>query len=104
MIYTALIMGFTGSLHCIGMCSPLAMTVTKISSNAMANRLLYNTGRIFTYGLLGAIIASIGFAFPILNYQNILSLIMGLALILIGFASVSRSPIPFVTVALSKSS
>ncbi len=102
MIYAALIMGFAGSLHCIGMCSPLAMTVTRVSPNAMTNRLLYNTGRIFTYGILGAIIASIGFAFPISKYQNLLSLIMGLALITIGLASVSRLSIPFITTLLSK--
>lgn len=102
MIYTALIMGFAGSLHCMGMCSPLAMTVTRVSSNVMTNRLLYNTGRIFTYGIVGAIIASIGFAFPISKYQNLLSLIMGLALITIGLASVSRLSIPFITTVLLK--
>ncbi|MBI1766983.1 MAG: sulfite exporter TauE/SafE family protein [Bacteroidetes bacterium] len=104
MIFVALIMGFAGSLHCIGMCSPLAMAITKVSSKALANRLLYNAGRILTYGIMGALIASIGFAFPISKYQNVLSLIMGLALIIIGFASVSRRPIPFITLVLSKSS
>jgi sulfite exporter TauE/SafE len=102
MIWTALILGFAGSLHCIGMCSPLAMAVTRTSANALVNRLLYNTGRIFTYGILGAVIASIGFAFPISKYQNLLSLILGLSLITIGLASISRLSIPLVTSALSR--
>jgi sulfite exporter TauE/SafE len=102
MIWTALILGFAGSLHCIGMCSPLAMVVTNVSSKTVINRLLYNIGRILTYGALGALIASIGFAFPIARYQNLLSLIMGLALITIGLANVSAFRVPFVTKSLSK--
>jgi sulfite exporter TauE/SafE len=102
MIFIALIMGFTGSLHCIGMCSPLAMAVTKKSSKAITNRLLYNSGRIFAYGIVGAFVASIGFTFPISKYQNLLSLIMGLALIIIGLTSISHLSIPFFTTGLSK--
>lgn len=102
MIFAALMMGFAGSLHCIGMCSPLAMAVTKVSPKVISNRLLYNSGRILTYGILGALIASIGFAFPISKYQNLLSLILGLALITIGLASVSRLSVPIITAVMSK--
>ncbi|GHN00301.1 membrane protein [Cytophagales bacterium WSM2-2] len=90
MIWTAFILGVTGSLHCIGMCSPLAMAVT---AKAIVNRLLYNMGRIFTYGAMGAIMASIGYVLPIAKYQNLLSLILGLTLIAIGLAGVSHSRI-----------
>lgn len=102
MIWTALILGFAGSLHCIGMCSPLAMAVTNLSTKAMSNRLLYNMGRIFTYGVLGAIIASVGFALPMAKYQDLLSVMMGIILVSIGFLSVTYWRISFVSVLLSK--
>lgn len=97
--WTAFILGFTGSLHCLGMCSPLAMSVTRISSSAFLNRLLYNTGRILTYGVFGSLVASFGLAVPLLRYQNLVSILLGTALIVVGL---TRSPIriPGVTRAL----
>ena len=90
MEWTALILGFTGSLHCLGMCSPLAMSVAGMSSSAFTNRLLYNGGRIFTYAVFGSIIASVGLAFPFLKYQTIVSILLGIALV---FTGLTRSPI-----------
>jgi hypothetical protein len=78
------------------------MAVTKVSSKVIGSRFLYNFGRIFTYGILGALIASIGFAFPISKYQNLLSLVMGLTLITAGLVSISRLSIPLVTSLLLK--
>jgi sulfite exporter TauE/SafE len=102
MIWTALILGFAGSLHCVGMCSPLSMAVTTISHSAMVNKILYNIGRVFTYGVFGATIASVGFAFPISEYQNLLSLALGIILITVGFISVTNLPVPGATRLLSK--
>jgi sulfite exporter TauE/SafE len=99
MIWTALIMGFAGSLHCIGMCSPLAMAITR---NALVNRLLYNIGRILTYGIMGGVIASIGFAFPVSRYQNLLSLLLGLLMVIVGFTSLAHVRISFGFRVLSK--
>jgi sulfite exporter TauE/SafE len=91
MIWTALILGFVGSLHCIGMCSPLAMAATTISAKLIINRLVYHSGRILVYGLLGALVASAGFAFQISKYQNAVSIVLGL--VLIAAASTNRFPI-----------
>jgi hypothetical protein len=99
-MWTALIMGFAGSFHCLGMCSPLAMAVTNMSPSILINRLLYNLGRIFIYGLLGAIVASVGLTLPITNYQNLLSILLGFLLLVIGFAGVSAIKIPIITRAL----
>jgi sulfite exporter TauE/SafE len=100
MFWTAFILGFAGSFHCMGMCSPLAMAVTNLSSKVMLSRILYNAGRILTYGILGSIVASAGLMFPMIKYQNLLSIILGLALLAIGLAGVSMIKIPFVTSAL----
>lgn len=100
MLWTAIILGFAGSLHCLGMCSPLAMAVTKISKNMIVSRLLYNGGRIFTYGLLGGVVASVGLGFPLIRYQNLLSMLLGVALLVIGFSGISSIRVPFLTKAL----
>jgi sulfite exporter TauE/SafE len=84
MVLTALIMGITGSLHCVGMCSPLAMAVGKMNTRAFLNRVIYNTGRIVTYGLLGLGIAGVGLAFPISKFQNLVSILLGIILLLAG--------------------
>ncbi|MBS1487219.1 MAG: sulfite exporter TauE/SafE family protein [Bacteroidetes bacterium] len=95
MLYTALIIGLAGSFHCIGMCSPLAMAVTHHSSQVVQHRLLYHSGRIVTYGFLGALITSVGFALPLARYQNLLSLSLGVLLIVVGLANFSHIKIKF---------
>jgi uncharacterized protein len=102
MVWTALILGFAGSLHCMGMCSPLMMSVTNMSSKVVMARLLYNTGRIFSYGILGSIIASVGFVFPLMKYQNLLSIVLGIGLLGISLTGISALKIPFLTNALGK--
>jgi len=85
MIWTALILGFAGSLHCVGMCAPLALAVT---AKAIGTRLIYNSGRILIYGLLGGVVASISLLIPLSRYQNLLSLILGAMLITLGLADI----------------
>jgi sulfite exporter TauE/SafE len=100
MIWTALILGFAGSLHCLGMCSPLAMAVTNGSPAILLNRILYNFGRLLTYGLLGGLVASVGLILPMVNYQNLLSILLGAGLIAIGVSGMSAIKIPVVSKAL----
>lgn len=102
MIITALVMGLLGSLHCLGMCSPLAMAVSNMSPAVALNRLLYNGGRIFSYAVLGIIAASIGTAFQFTGLQNILSIGLGCLLIVAGFTGVSKIRIPFLTPAIQR--
>lgn len=101
MIWTAIILGFAGSLHCMGMCSPLAMAVTNLSPTVIINRVLYNAGRILTYGLLGSIVSILGLGFPLIKYQNFLSVLLGIALLVIAIGGVSSIRIPVVTRALA---
>jgi len=100
MWWTALIMGFAGSLHCAGMCSPLAMAVTS-PKPFMLIKIMYNSGRIFTYGILGAIAAGFGSVFMITPYQGIVSFIIGAVFLLIGIGAISGIRIPFLTAVLN---
>ena len=100
MWWTALIMGFAGSLHCAGMCSPLAMAVTS-QKPFLLNKIIYNTGRIFTYGILGGIAASFGSLFMITPYQGVISFVIGAVFLLIGIGAISGFRIPFVSSVLN---
>lgn len=102
MLFTALVMGFLGSLHCVGMCSPLAIAVSNINGAAFRNRIVYNSGRILSYAVLGSLAAAIGTAFQVTGLQNILSITLGCLLIITGLAGVSNIRIPLLTPALQK--
>lgn len=97
MFITAIVIGFLGSLHCAGMCSPLAMAVTNLSKPALINRFTYNGGRIFSYGLQGIVAASVGTLFEFTGLQNIFSITLGALLIVAGFVGITRFNIPFLT-------
>lgn len=105
MIYTALIMGLAGSLHCIAMCSPLVITVSKLHPTFAATRFIYNAGRIFVYGILGAIVGTAGWTLSFSSsIQNFLSLLFGISLLFFAVSGVKNIRIPGLTFLLQKTS
>lgn len=101
MIITALLLGFAGSFHCVGMCSPLAMAVSNLTSTAILNRLVYNAGRILMYGMLGAAMATLGIVLPLGDFQNLVSILLGLVLILVALSGVGNFSVPVITRAMA---
>ena len=84
MLITALIIGFAGSLHCVGMCSPLAMLIGgPDKQKILLNRLLYNSGRVITYSFLGLLMGLIGEVVSFTGLQNVLSIGLGVFIILV---------------------
>lgn len=85
-IWTALIIGFAGSLHCVGMCGPIVLALpTKINSKNLdfiLKRLLYNIGRVSTYALIGIIVGYLGQSLKIWGYQQTLSILIGVVILL----------------------
>ncbi len=80
-------MGLLGSIHCAVMCGPLLLAVQAgqgISWKTTANKLLYQLGRILTYGLLGLLLGLIGSTAAIQGWQQGFSLVTGLILLAIG--------------------
>jgi sulfite exporter TauE/SafE len=78
------IMGLAGSLHCVGMCGPLALSLpvshnTKLSR--IAGGLIYNSGRIFSYTLMGFVFGSIGNLIIAVKWQNGLSIALGVVIL-----------------------
>ena len=59
--WTAFLLGLVGSLHCAGMCGPLALALPAAGNTPAAyvlGRVAYNAGRIVTYCLLGICLGS----------------------------------------------
>jgi sulfite exporter TauE/SafE len=88
-IWTAFLIGFIGSFHCIGMCGPIALSlpyqdVTKIKT--AANVLLYNSGRVFTYSFLGLVFGLIGQGIALAGFQQWLSIGLGILMLLAAFS------------------
>lgn len=84
-LLSALVMGGAGSLHCIGMCGPLALSLPISNSNhkaRFAGSLLYNLGRIITYGCIGALLGMLGSSFKMLGMQQALSIALGIIILL----------------------
>lgn len=83
--YTALTIGLVGSLHCIGMCGPIAIALPlgrKSWWHRTLGGLTYNLGRILTYGLLGAVFGLLGQGIEMAGLQRWASILIGAAMIL----------------------
>jgi len=93
MYYTAIIMGLAGSLHCAGMCSPLAMAMTR-NKPFLLSSVLYNSGRILIYGIMGSLAAAFGSIWHLNSYQQIISIVLGGVFLLAGISFRSMR-IPF---------
>ena len=81
----AFVMGFAGSLHCLGMCGPIAMALPIGSGGAwqrFRNASLYNLGRVTTYAGFGLVFGSIGKAIPWFGWQQRFSVALGVVILL----------------------
>jgi sulfite exporter TauE/SafE len=89
-LWTAFVLGLVGSLHCAGMCGPLALAIPIPPGGTgrfVLGRLLYNTGRLATYCVLGLIFGLAGRTLLLAGVQRWLSITLGLLLLLGVFAS-----------------
>ena len=83
--WTAISIGLLGSLHCIGMCGPIALALPLDRSSSfkiVGGSLLYNLGRLFSYLLIGALLGLVGNGFAIAGFQQILSIVVGSFMVL----------------------
>jgi sulfite exporter TauE/SafE len=84
-LFTAFILGLAGSLHCVGMCGPIALSLplrgTTIPAKILGST-LWSLGRILTYSIMGALFGLIGSGFKMLGYQQVISIAVGVMMIL----------------------
>ena len=84
-IGAAFIMGLAGSLHCIGMCGPLALSLPvshKSDLSRISGGLIYNSGRILSYTSMGLIFGSLGNLIIAAKWQSSLSIGLGIIILL----------------------
>lgn len=79
------LVGIVGSLHCVGMCGPIAMAIPHRKPDKfsiMRDNLTYNFGRVITYVLLGVALGLIGTALSFSGLQEKISIAIGVLLLL----------------------
>lgn len=84
-LISALVLGLASSLHCVGMCGPLIMSVPVQhlpNGKKLAGIVLYQVGRIAVYGLLGLVAGMIGWRMYVAGWQQIFSIVMGVLILL----------------------
>ena len=83
-IWIAFVLGFVGSVHCAGMCGPLAISLPpsgRTATGFLTGRAAYNLGRIITYCFIGLIFGLIGKSFVLAGVQRLLSITIGVLLL-----------------------
>jgi uncharacterized protein len=86
LLFAGLALGFISSMHCVGMCGPLALAlpIDHLSfSNKIAATTLYHAGRIITYILLGILFGTVGKGFYLAGWQQAFSVATGIIMLLI---------------------
>jgi uncharacterized protein len=86
MLYSALILGLISSLHCIGMCGPIAMMLPvdhKNEAKKVTQIVTYHLGRLSAYATIGLIFGLLGRGFFLAGIQQKISIFIGIAMILV---------------------
>jgi sulfite exporter TauE/SafE len=85
-ILIPLALGFLGSFHCVGMCGPIALALPIgrwSTAQKILGILLYNLGRVCTYGMIGLLFGAIGRGFSLAGLQQAISILLGVSIIAI---------------------
>lgn len=86
MLYTAFFFGLISSLHCIGMCGPIALMLPVERNNPakkISQIVTYHLGRLAAYGTIGLIFGLIGKGFFLAGMQQKLSIFIGISIIVV---------------------
>jgi sulfite exporter TauE/SafE len=86
MLYTAFFFGLISSLHCIGMCGPIAMMLPVDRNNPAKKAtqiITYHLGRLSAYATIGFIFGLVGKGFFLAGIQQKLSIFIGVAMIVV---------------------
>jgi sulfite exporter TauE/SafE len=86
MLLSAIILGLMGSLHCIGMCGPIAFMLPVDRTNSykkFGQIFLYHLGRLFAYGIIGLVFGLLGKGLYVFGVQQNLSIAIGILMIVL---------------------
>lgn len=84
-LISAFVLGFGGSLHCLGMCGPLALSIPFRPGGRRGGLQItvFYLSKALAYGLIGLIFGLLGQGFRLMEWQQGLSVISGIMIILI---------------------
>ena len=86
MLYSAFILGLLGSLHCVGMCGPIAFMLPVDRSNSfrkVSQISIYHFGRLLAYSLIGLVFGLLGKSLNLFGIQQQLSIAIGVLMIVV---------------------
>ena len=86
MLFSAFILGLISSLHCVGMCGPIAMMLPvdhKNEAKKVTQIITYHFGRLTAYSTIGLIFGLLGRGFFLTGMQQRMSIFIGIVMILI---------------------
>ncbi|WP_316634104.1 sulfite exporter TauE/SafE family protein [uncultured Flavobacterium sp.] len=86
MLYSAFILGLISSLHCIGMCGPIAMMLPvdrRNEAKRVTQIITYHLGRLTAYATIGLIFGLLGRGFFLAGLQQKMSIFIGVAMIIV---------------------
>ncbi len=81
---SALLLGFMGSLHCVGMCGPIAFMLPVDRKNPVKKAgqiTLYHLGRLIAYATIGVVFGLLGKGLYVFGMQQKLSIAIGVLMI-----------------------
>lgn len=85
-IISGFALGMVSSFHCVGMCGPLVLSLPVYylpAHKKLVGILLYHSGRILLYTLLGLLFGFIGRQFYLAGLQQYFSIILGCIILLV---------------------
>src|ERR1035437_1133437 len=84
-LLTAFFLGLMGSIHCAGMCGPIALSLP-LQGNTFAQKLgggfLYTIGKAAMYAIMGFLFGLLGQGFVFIGFQKWIAIVMGIIMIL----------------------
>jgi len=86
MLSSALVLGLLGSLHCLGMCGPIAFMLPLDRENNVKKTtqlFIYHAGRLLAYGIIGVLFGLLGKGLSLFGIQQKLSIGIGALMIVL---------------------
>ncbi|HDZ14720.1 hypothetical protein LCGC14_0685000 [marine sediment metagenome] len=86
MLLSAVLLGLLGSLHCVGMCGPIAFMLPVDRTNnfkKFGQIFIYHSGRLLAYGIIGLIFGILGKGLYVFGMQQKLSIAIGVLMIIV---------------------
>jgi sulfite exporter TauE/SafE len=83
-LFAAFVLGIGGSLHCLGMCGPLALSIpyNNTGHSKVTKAIYYYLAKAVSYGCMGALVGLFGKGLFMMNWQQGLSIAAGIFIII----------------------